>query len=154
MPLALDLKHGDKIIVNGAVLENSGHNTQILIHNDAAVLRGKEIMIENAANTPASRAYFALQCAYVFPGSREHYLRAFDRLLSEYIDAAPSSAPVGKEIIDKLQGGSLYGALKAARKLVSHERSVMGRIGVEVTEHGFEAPPTTSAPAVRGRRKA
>ena len=155
LPLALDLKHGDKIIVNGAVIENSGHNTQILIHNDAAVLRGKEIMIEDTANTPASRAYFALQCAYVFPSSRDQYLRAFDRLLADYLDAAPSSAPVGKEILDKLQGGSLYGALKAARKLVAHERKVMERLGLEVTDHGFEEvapPPPTPAAAQPGRR--
>ncbi len=92
MPLALDLKHGDKIIVNGAVIENSGHNTQILVHNDAAILRGKEIMIESSASTPASRAYFALQCAYIFPNARQNYLAAFDELLVDYVKAAPARA--------------------------------------------------------------
>ena len=137
MPLALDLKHGDKIIVNGAVIENSGHNTQILVHNDAAILRGKEIMIESAASTPASRAYFALQCAYIFPNARQNYLAAFDELLVDYIKACPSARPIGHDIVDKLTNGTLYSALKASRKLVAHEKKLMGDLGIEVTAEGF-----------------
>lgn len=143
VPLALDLKHGDKIIINGAVVENSGHNTQILVHNDAAILRGKEIMIESAASTPASRAYFALQCAYIFPNARENYLRAFDELLSAYLRAAPSAHPIGRDIAEKLTKGSLYSALKACRKLVAHEKKLMNDLGIEVSEAGF----TPKAPA-------
>lgn len=138
MPLALDLKHGDKIIVNGAVIENSGHNTQILVHNDAAILRGKEIMIESSASTPASRAYFALQCAYIFPNARQNYLAAFDELLVDYVKAAPSARPVAHDIVDKLTNGSLYSALKAARKLVAHEKKLMGDLGIDVTPEGFQ----------------
>ncbi len=141
VPLALDLKHGDKIIINGAVIENSGHNTQILVHNDAAILRGKEIMVEGSANTPASRAYFALQCAYIFPEARQNYLRAFDELLTDYLKAAPSARAVGKDIVDKLSSGSLYSALKATRKLVSHEKKLMGDLGIDVTAKGFVAKP-------------
>ena len=137
MPLALDLKHGDKIIVNGAVIENSGHNTQILVHNDAAILRGKEIMIESSASTPASRAYFALQCAYIFPNVRQNYLAAFDELLVDYIKAAPSARSIGHDIVEKLTNGSLYSALKAARKLVAHEKKLMGDLGIEITAEGF-----------------
>ena len=137
MPLALDLKHGDKIIVNGAVIENSGHNTQILVHNDAAILRGKEIMIESSASTPASRAYFALQCAYIFPNARQNYLAAFDELLVDYMKAAPSARAIGHDIVEKLTNGSLYSALKAARKLVAHEKKLMGDLGIEITSEGF-----------------
>jgi len=137
VPLALDLKHGDKIIVNGAVIENSGHNTQILVHNDAAILRGKEIMIESAASTPASRAYFALQCAYIFPNARQNYLAAFDELLVDYIKACPSARSIGHDIVDKLTNGTLYSALKASRKLVAHEKKLMGDLGIEVTADGF-----------------
>jgi flagellar protein FlbT len=137
VPLALDLKHGDKIIVNGAVIENSGHNTQILVHNDAAILRGKEIMIESAASTPASRAYFALQCAYIFPNARQNYLAAFDELLVDYIKACPSARPIGHDIVEKLTNGTLYSALKASRKLVAHEKKLMGDLGIEVTPNGF-----------------
>jgi flagellar protein FlbT len=141
LPLALDLKHGDKIIVNGAVIENSGHNTQILVHNDAAILRGKEIMIENSANTPASRAYFALQCAYIFPNARKNYLAAFDELLIDYIKACPSARDIGRDIVERLAGGTLYSALKATRKLVAHEKKLMNDLGMEITPDGFAPKP-------------
>ena len=153
MPLALDLKHGDKIIVNGAVIENSGHNTQILVHNDAAILRGKEIMIESAASTPASRAYFALQCAYIFPNARQNYLAAFDELLVDYIKACPSARSIGHDIVDKLTNGTLYSALKASRKLVAHEKKLMGDLGIEVTPDGF-IPAGGSKPASKSDIKA
>ena len=153
MPLALDLKHGDKIIVNGAVIENSGHNTQILVHNDAAILRGKEIMIESSASTPASRAYFALQCAYIFPNARQNYLAAFDELLVDYIKACPSARPIGHDIVEKLTNGSLYSALKAARKLVAHEKKLMGDLGIEVTSEGF-LPKGAASGATKAESKA
>ncbi len=152
MPLALDLKHGDKIIVNGAVIENSGHNTQILVHNDAAILRGKEIMIESSASTPASRAYFALQCAYIFPSARQNYLAAFDELLVDYIKACPSARPIGHDIVDKLTNGTLYSALKASRKLVAHEKKLMGDLGIEVTAEGFK-PVAGAKPAAKAETK-
>ncbi len=52
MPLKLDLKCGEKMIVNGAVLENVGPNAKILIHNLATVLREKEILTQDDAATP------------------------------------------------------------------------------------------------------
>ena len=66
MPLSIDFKAGDKIIINGAVIENLGSNSTISIHNEAAILRGKEVLSAEDSTTPASRIYFTLQCAYIF----------------------------------------------------------------------------------------
>jgi len=55
MPLKLDFKAGDKMIINGAVIENIGNNSSLLIHNEAAILREKEIISEAETATPASR---------------------------------------------------------------------------------------------------
>ena len=46
MPLRLKLPHGDRIIVNGAVLENGSEATMLVFHNHADILRRKEIMQE------------------------------------------------------------------------------------------------------------
>ena len=67
MPLKLDLKAGEKMVINGAVLENVGPNAKILVHNQAMILREKEVLTEDICATPASRIYLALQCAYMFP---------------------------------------------------------------------------------------
>jgi len=122
MPLKLDFKTGDKIIINGTVLENAGPNSKLLVHNQAAILRSKEILSDEDAKTPASRVYFALQCAYIFPNREEEYLDAFGKLLDEYLSAAPSAVDIAEEMRREVKDGNLYKGLKESQKLIEHER--------------------------------
>ena len=92
MPLTIDFKAGDKIIINGAVIENLGSNSKLSVHNQAAILRGKEILSEEDSKTPASRVYFALQCAYIFPQAQAEYVASFEAFLNEYLVACPSAS--------------------------------------------------------------
>ncbi|MBX9635362.1 MAG: flagellar biosynthesis repressor FlbT [Magnetospirillum sp.] len=125
MPLLIDLKPGEKVIINGAVIENAGTNTKIRIHNESNILRQKEILIEDEANTPASRVYFCLQCAYIFPEKRDHHIALYERFLSEYIEASPSATGLATEIRAEMALGHYYKALKASRKLLKHEGEVL-----------------------------
>lgn len=121
MPLKLDLKCGEKMIVNGAVLENVGPNAKILIHNLATVLREKEILTQEDAATPASRVYFSLQCAYMFEEAQEEHLKNFDRYLNDYLQACPSAAEIAEIIRGHIEKQNLYKALKSSRNLIAHE---------------------------------
>lgn len=125
MPLLIDLKPGEKVIINGAVIENAGTNTKIRICNDSTLLRQKEIMTEDEANSPAARVYYCLQNAYIFPEKRDHYLELFGHYLGEYLEAAPSVAEIGKEIFDEIGAGHFYRALKSSRKLLNHEAKAL-----------------------------
>lgn len=121
MPLKLDLKHGEKMIINGATLENVGPSAKILVHNLANILREKEILTQADAATPASRVYFALQCAYMFPESRAEHLGIFKRHLKDYLDACPSARGIVEGIQENVEGKEYYKGLKATRKLIAHE---------------------------------
>lgn len=121
MPLKLDLKCGEKMIVNGAVLENVGPNAKILIHNLATVLREKEILTQEDAATPASRVYFALQCAYMFDDAREEHLKNFHRYLKDYLNACPSAAEIADVIRGHIENENFYKGLKSSRNLIAHE---------------------------------
>ncbi len=121
MPLKLDFKHGEKMIVNGAVMENVGSNAQLLVHNKASIMREKEILSNQEAATPASRVYFELQCAYIFRETRDEHLARFNQFLKDYIDACPSAADIGENIQRNVADGDLYKGLKATRNLISHE---------------------------------
>ncbi len=134
MPLLIDLKPGEKVIINGAVLENAGANTKLRVHNESNILRQKEILTSEDISTPASRVYFCLQCAYIFPEKRDHYLGLFDHYLAEYLGACPSAIDIGTEIRSDIGGGHYYKALKASRKLLRHESEVLGRL-----EHDAES---------------
>lgn len=125
MPLLIDLKPGEKVIINGAVLENAGTNTKLRIHNESNILRQKEILTNDDIATPAARVYFCLQCAYIFPDKRDHYLSLYTNFLADYIAACPSAREIGVEMDQALEAGLYYKALKASRKLLKHETSVL-----------------------------
>lgn len=132
MPLKMTLKPGERIIVNGAVLENGGHEAHLVFLNDAAFMREKDILMEVDALTPASRIYFALQCVYIFPERRAHYSAALEDLLADYLRAAPSSA----ELIDQIRGlagqGDYYHALKVVRSLIAHEKERLEHVNTTI----------------------
>lgn len=121
MPLKLDLKCGEKMIVNGAVLENVGPNAKILIHNLATVLREKEILTQEDAATPASRVYFSLQCAYMFDDAREEHLKNFNQYLNDYLEACPSASEIADVIRGHIEKENFYKGLKSSRNLIAHE---------------------------------
>ena len=128
MPLKLALAHGEKFIVNGAVLRNDGDHADLVFENQAQILRQKDILTADTAITPASRVYFAMQCAYLFPEKAQHYLETFQELLKEYTEAAPSAQEIASEILQKLDAGQIYQCLKSCTRLIDHEREVLSHV--------------------------
>jgi flagellar protein FlbT len=125
MPLKLDLKSGEKMIINGAVIENVGPNGKILVHNQAAIMRDKEILTKEEAATPAARVYFSLQCAYMFELNRDDHLKSFRGFLKDYLEACPSAQNIGDEITAMIDAENYYRALRTSRKLIAHEVETM-----------------------------
>jgi len=128
VPLKIEIKTGDKIIINGAVMENDGPTAKFLVHNRCAILREKEVMAEEDSNTPASRIYFALQCAYIFPHKKNDYLELFGNYVRDYLTASPSSGTVIDKILEEVTHDRLYQGLRAAQKLLDHEEQLMAQM--------------------------
>lgn len=128
MPLKLSLAKGEKFIVNGAVIRNDGDHTDLVFENQAHILRQKDILTADTAVTPASRVYFALQCAYLFPDKAQHYLDTFQELLKNYLEAAPSAQEIGSDILEKVNADQIYQSLKACTQLIDHEREVFSYV--------------------------
>lgn len=128
VPLKITLAPEEKIIVNGAVLANAGSPATLTVLNQAQILRGKDILTEGEANSPATRVYFVLQCLYLFPDRAADYRRAAEGFLADYAAAAPSGADVLAAINEQLAAGNTYQALRAARKLLAHEREILAHV--------------------------
>jgi flagellar protein FlbT len=140
VPLVIHLRKGQQAIVNGAVLENvTGRTVSLAVKNEAKVLRSDDVLDPSSAQTPASRVYYALQCAYLFPDRGAVHLRAFEDFLQSYLAAAPSAAPIAATILTAIDAGNLYAALKSAQTLITHERKVLSHVETRVAEgiHGF-----------------
>ena len=126
MALVIHLKRDARMIINGAVLENaSGRTISFLVKNEAALLRHSDVLQPAEASTPATRVYFALQCAYLFADQRPRHLAQVADLVASYLAAAPSAAPLGAAVREAVASGNLYDALKKARKLRQHERELL-----------------------------
>lgn len=121
MPLRIKLPSKERIIINGAVLENAGEATTIILHNRADILRRKEVMSEEDAGSPARRIYYTLQCAYMFENERAQYKQMALEFLKQYASAAPSAAALVDKIRESIDSDKLYNALRATHPLMQHE---------------------------------
>jgi len=128
MPLKLSLAKGERLVVNGAVIKNDGPDTSLVFENRALILRQKDIMTSENANTPARRVYLALQCAYMFPERQPEHLETFRTMLRDFVEAAPSSAQIARSMGACTDQGDLYGALKECRKLIEHETEILEHV--------------------------
>ena len=77
MALKLSLKPGERLVLNGAVLQNGDRRGVILLQNKASVLREKDIMQEDEANSPSRRIYFAVMMMYIDEANAARYHEAF-----------------------------------------------------------------------------
>mgnify|MGYP000046916560 CR=1 FL=1 len=127
MPLLIDFKSCDKLTINGSVLENIGGNTKILVHNKSAILREKEVLSQEDAQTPASSVYFELQGAYILadPEERINCLKRFDQRLNEFIAACPNAMDIALKVRGHVEADRVYKGLKEAQNLIKYESNVL-----------------------------
>ncbi len=125
MALKLSLKPGEKIIINGAVVVNSGDRSQLVLQNRANILREKDIVTESQADTPGRCIYFVVQLLHLFPEHEHRHQENINRLLQEFGVAVPSALPLLMEIGQKVIEGNSYAALKKCRELIKYESEVL-----------------------------
>ncbi len=65
MPLRVELKPFERIIIGETVIINSGTRTSFLIDGDAPILREKDTVTAETANTPVKRLYLCVQTMYL-----------------------------------------------------------------------------------------
>ncbi|WP_158595905.1 flagellar biosynthesis repressor FlbT [Oleomonas cavernae] len=128
MPLKITLAPEEKIIVNGVVIANAGGPATLSVLNRAQILRGKDILAAEDAQTPATRIYYVLQCLYLFPDRAADYQAAAKGFLADYAAAAPSAAATIAEITEQLATRQIYPALKTAKKLLAHEKEIFAHV--------------------------
>lgn len=125
MALKVELKPGERIIIGDSVITNSNQRTRLFIEGDAPILREKDVITPSEANSPARRIYLALQLMYI-SRDPETLRREYETLAREFVEAAPSSAPIIDTINTLVTDGEYYRAIKQARELVLFEERLIG----------------------------
>ena len=130
MPLKLTLKPNEKVLIGTAVLTNAGSKTEIIIQNNVPVLREKDIITEENADTISKKIYFIVLNMYVDPKKESDYHTIYFKLINELMDIAPNTEILAMimEISQKILEGEHYIALKACKKLLNYELELMADV--------------------------
>jgi flagellar protein FlbT len=124
MPLKVELKPGERIIIGDCVITNGEQRTRLLIEGETAVLREKDIMTRDRADSPAKRIYLAVQLMYTSKDPRQHH-DVYFALVRELVEAAPSAWTYIEGINNHILIGEMYMALKDAKKLMIYEQELL-----------------------------
>jgi flagellar protein FlbT len=65
MALRVELKPGERIIIGESLITNSDSRAAFLIDGDAPILREKDILTAETADTPVKRVYLCVQMMYL-----------------------------------------------------------------------------------------
>jgi len=136
MPLKLSLKPGERLVLNGAVIQNGDRRASLLLQNKAAVLREKDIMQPDEASTPARRVYFPVMMMYLENADSETWYSEFALRMTEFMGALrnPSILTECVTISRDVMAGEYYKALTRCRKLIEYEDERMGHVLSGVSE--------------------
>jgi len=127
MALKVELKPGERIIIGESVITNDNQRTRLYIEGNAPILREKDILTPETADTPAKRVYLAVQLMYL--SQDIHKIRDdYFALVNDIIQAAPSTLPYLTMISNHILNNALYKALKEARKLIAYEKELIGHV--------------------------
>jgi flagellar protein FlbT len=128
MALKISLKPDERIIIGGAVLQNGGARSDFVIENSVPILREKDIMGLNDANSPCRRIYFAIQLMYVDDKNIEEHRATYWILVKDVTNAAPSTVGLIDQISEHILHDRYYQALKLTNHLIEYEQGVMNHV--------------------------
>ena len=124
MALKVELKPGERILIGESVVTNGEQRTRLLIEGAAPILRQKDIMTPEQADSPAKRIYLAVQLMYTSREPQRHHDTYFS-LMRDIVQAAPSTWTLIQSINNHILTGEMYKALKEARKLIAYEEELL-----------------------------
>jgi len=122
--LKVELKPHERLIIGNCVVTNSDQRTRLFIDGNAPILREKDILTPETANSPARRIYLAVQLMYL-DNDISKLRGEYFALVNDIVTAAPSCIPIVDEINNDILTGSLYKALKAAKRLIQYEQDLL-----------------------------
>ena len=126
MALKITLKPDERIIIGEAVISNGNNQAcSLLIENKVPVLRQKDILKENKANTIGQKIYFTIQLMYIDDDNLVEYHEIYWELVNNIIQTVPEVLKFIDNISENILGGDYYQALKSAKQLVNYETEVL-----------------------------
>lgn len=128
MALKITLKPYERMIIGGAVVTNGDTRANLTIDNKVPLLRQKDIMSENEANSPSRRLYFVIQLMYIDKDNVLTYHNTYWSIVQDIVKAAPSVLGLIDQISELILGNQYYQALKLTKTLIAYEQEAIHRV--------------------------
>lgn len=128
MGMKVTLRPGERIIINGAVVQNDGRTATIAIDSEAQVLREQMVMHpETATKSPSRQAYYLCMLAYIEPDRETEHKKAFVAWMAEIMDAfqAPKVKLACADTLLAVGRREYFRALQLLRQVIEYEDSVL-----------------------------
>ena len=116
------------MIIGGAVITNGATKCNFFVENTVPILREKDILSEEKANTPARRIYFSIQLMYIDGTRLTTHHKLYWKLVRNFLEAAPSALGIIDRISEDILNGEYYKALKTCKKLIAYEEGVIASV--------------------------
>ncbi|MGJ4892593.1 flagellar biosynthesis repressor FlbT [Bradyrhizobium sp. HKCCYLR20261] len=120
MPLRVELKPFERIVIGDSVIVNSNTRARFIVEGDAPILRERDTVTAETADTPAKRLYLCVQTMYL-KNDTIRYRASYLACMNELRRALPHAAGQAEVVDRHVTEGSLYKALKEIRTLFERE---------------------------------
>jgi flagellar protein FlbT len=123
MPLKLKLGANERLVVNGAVLVNGAYRTTIVVRNYAHIMREKDVLQVEDANTPTKRVYLLVQSMLMTPPPTPEIVSAYRLAHGQLMGCFARQQDLELlEDVDRLvEEGDYYKALTRLHPLIAYE---------------------------------
>ena len=121
MTLKISLKPHERLVVNGAVLENTDRRAYLLIRNNVSLLRESDIVYREDIHNTSTELYYAIMRLYIQDISYANFAVDFARLFPRLVEEHPKKddEDLCRQLSHHMQGKEYYRALTCCKKLSS-----------------------------------
>lgn len=116
------------MIIGGAVIKNGDKSSSLFIENNVPILREKDIMKQEEANTFCSGIYFVIQLMYIDGKNMVEYHNTYWKLVRDLVEAVPRTIGLVDQISQDILNEDYYHALKLAKKLLDFEKEALSHV--------------------------
>lgn len=125
--MQIRIKHGEKMIVNGAEIEFLS-DANFRFTNTVRFVYGRQVMSPDEATSPARRIYLAMQTAYMSePRDRPPAMTDAQGRINSF--RLTTTAPAARQLLDRIWNAAeedkFDQSLRAAMRLVHHEEDMI-----------------------------
>jgi flagellar biosynthesis repressor protein FlbT len=128
MALKLSLKPHERVIISGAVVTNGPAASILFVENNVPILREKDILTEEQADSFCKKIYLVIQLMYLGEVPNVELAQIYGQLVTDLLIAVPSMKDLISGITAYILDGKFYQALKQAQQLIQYEEELLNHV--------------------------